>query len=108
VLATLPLVLSGVVLVSGALEQGAYGANPGQGVIYGLATGLAYTGFILVLRAGAATSSGSPAAVRRHLRRRGRVDRGRSVIGDADLVPSWPPTRGCSSWPSARRSSGGC
>ena len=43
---------SGVVLVSGVLEDGAYGANPEQGVVYGLATGLAYTGFILVLRAG--------------------------------------------------------
>ena len=51
-LATLPLVLIGVVLISGVLEQSAYGANPTQGVVYGLATGLAYTGFILLLRAG--------------------------------------------------------
>src|SRR3954464_3103231 len=42
ILAPLPLVLSGVVLVSGVLEDGAYGANPQQGVVYGLATGLAY------------------------------------------------------------------
>ena len=76
-LATLPLVLSGVVLVSGVLEQGAYGANPTQGVIYGLATGLAYTGFILVLRAGQrrAAARRRP-AVRRHARRRGRVGGG--------------------------------
>ena len=60
VLATLPLVLSGVVLISGALEDGAYGANPTQGVIFGAATGLAYSGFILVLRAGSGSSSASP------------------------------------------------
>ena len=52
VLATLPLVLGGVVLISGALEQGAYGDNPTQGVIFGAATGLTYAGFILLLRAG--------------------------------------------------------
>jgi drug/metabolite transporter (DMT)-like permease len=91
VLATLPLVLSGVVLISGALEKGAYGDNPAQGVVYGLATGLAYTGFILLLRAGSgdrgrvagplfdATLVGALGAVAIGL-----------VVGDADLVPSWP------------------
>ena len=78
ILATLPLVFSGVVLVSGVLEDGAYGANPSQGVLYGLATGLAYTGFILLLRAG----SGEQRRVAgplfdATLRRRGRVGRGR-------------------------------
>jgi drug/metabolite transporter (DMT)-like permease len=91
VLATLPLVLSGVVLISGALEHGAYGDNPGQGVVYGLATGLAYTGFILLLRAGSgdqlrvagplfdATFVATLFAVAAGL-----------VIGDAHLVPTWP------------------
>ena len=54
VLATLPLVLGGVVLISGALEQGAYGDNPARGVLFGAATGLTYAGFILLLRAGGA------------------------------------------------------
>jgi drug/metabolite transporter (DMT)-like permease len=91
VLATLPLVLSGVVLISGALERGAYGDNPGQGVVYGLATGLSYTGFILLLRAGSgdrlrvagplfdATLVGALGSVAAGL-----------VIGDAHLVPTWP------------------
>jgi drug/metabolite transporter (DMT)-like permease len=52
VLATLPLILIGIVLISGALEHGAYGENPGIGVVFGVLTGLAYAGFILVLRAG--------------------------------------------------------
>ena len=91
VLATLPLVLSGVVLISGALEHGAYGDNPAQGVIYGIATGLAYTAFILLLRAG----SGDQLRVAGPLFDATLVAAVMSiaaglVIGDADLVPSWP------------------
>jgi drug/metabolite transporter (DMT)-like permease len=91
VLATLPLVLSGVVLISGAFESGAYGDDPTQGVIYGLATGLAYTGFILVLRAG----SGDRLRVAGPLFEATLVAAvvaigAGAVIGDADLVPSWP------------------
>ena len=91
VLATLPLVLGGVVLISGALEQGAYGDNPTQGVIFGAATGLTYAGFILLLRAGGddlrrpagplldATAVATVACVVAGL-----------IVGDADLVPAWP------------------
>jgi drug/metabolite transporter (DMT)-like permease len=91
VLATLPLVLSGVLLISGALESGAYGDDPTQGVIFGVATGVTYAGFILVLRAGGsdlrraagplfdATWVAAIAAVVAGL-----------VVGDADLVPTWP------------------
>ncbi len=90
-LATLPLVLIGVVLISGVLEQSAYGANPTQGVVYGLATGLAYTGFILLLRAG----SGEQLRVAGPLFDATLVAAlvatlAGSLIGDADLVPSWP------------------
>lgn len=52
ILAALPLTLIGVVLISGALEEGAYGAHPMRGVLFGALTGLAYAGFILVLRHG--------------------------------------------------------
>jgi drug/metabolite transporter (DMT)-like permease len=90
-MATLPLVLVGVVLISGVLEQSAYGADPTQGVIYGLATGLAYTGFILVLRAG----SGEQQRVAGPLFDATLVAAlvatvAGALIGDADLVPSWP------------------
>src|SRR3954468_12717942 len=54
VLATLPLMLSGIVLISGALESGAYGERPTQGVIFGIATGVSYAGFIGALRASGA------------------------------------------------------
>jgi drug/metabolite transporter (DMT)-like permease len=48
----MPVVLVGVVLISGVIGTGAYGTNPGLGVILGLVTGLAYAGFLLVLRRG--------------------------------------------------------
>ncbi len=52
ILAALPLTLIGVVLISGALEDGAYGAHPLRGVLFGALTGVAYAGFILILRHG--------------------------------------------------------
>ena len=51
-LAAIPVALVGVVLISGAFEGGAYGRNPGLGVAYGVATALAYSFFLLALRAG--------------------------------------------------------
>jgi drug/metabolite transporter (DMT)-like permease len=51
-LAAIPIVGFGVVLISGALEQGAYGSNPRLGAVYGVLTGIAYSGFLLVLRQG--------------------------------------------------------
>jgi drug/metabolite transporter (DMT)-like permease len=52
ILAALPLTMAGVVLISGALEDGAYGAHPARGVLFGALTGIAYAGFILILRHG--------------------------------------------------------
>jgi drug/metabolite transporter (DMT)-like permease len=52
VLAALPVVLGGVVLISGVVGDGAYGENPVLGVVFGFGTALAYSGFLLVLRAG--------------------------------------------------------
>ena len=51
-LVALPVVLAGVVLISGVLGDDAYGDDPALGVVYGLITSVAYTGFILVLRHG--------------------------------------------------------
>lgn len=51
-LAAIPVALVGVVLISGALEHGAYGRNPGLGVAFGILTALSYSGFLLVLRQG--------------------------------------------------------
>ncbi|MCA1833436.1 MAG: DMT family transporter [Actinomycetota bacterium] len=53
VFAAIPVVVAGVVLVSGAVGAGAYGRDPTLGVIYGLLTSVAYSVFILVHREGA-------------------------------------------------------
>jgi drug/metabolite transporter (DMT)-like permease len=53
-LASIPVAFGGVVLISGALENGAYGDNPALGVVYGMLTGVAYSGFLLTLRHGSA------------------------------------------------------
>ena len=47
-----PLAAVGIVLISGVLEEGAYGENPPLGALFGVLTGIAYSGFILVLRHG--------------------------------------------------------
>ena len=51
-LTAIPVVGLGVVLISGALEQGAYGSNPPLGALFGVLTGIAYAGFLLSLREG--------------------------------------------------------
>jgi drug/metabolite transporter (DMT)-like permease len=91
VIYAVPIVLMGVVLISGVLGHGAYGADPVRGVIFGVATGLTYAGFILVLRQSGrdlrrpvgplfeATASATVFALIAGL-----------IIGDVNLAPSWP------------------
>jgi drug/metabolite transporter (DMT)-like permease len=91
ILAALPLTLIGVLLISGALEDGAYGAQPARGVLFGALTGVAYAGFILILRHGnddlrrpagplfdaTWVAAGSSLAVA-------------LALGVDDLAPAWP------------------
>jgi drug/metabolite transporter (DMT)-like permease len=91
VLAALPIALAGVVLISGVLQHGAYGRDPGRGAVFGLAAGIAYVGFLLLLRRGGsdlrrvagplfdATLTCTVACIVAGL-----------IIGDADLTPGWP------------------
>jgi drug/metabolite transporter (DMT)-like permease len=53
-LVSIPLVLGGVVLISGVIGAGAYGDDPALGVFFGVLTALSYALFILVLRQGSA------------------------------------------------------
>lgn len=46
-----PVIFTGVVLVSGLGRDDAYGADPGRGVIFGVLTALAYTAYLMMLRA---------------------------------------------------------
>jgi drug/metabolite transporter (DMT)-like permease len=91
VLATLPVVLIGVVLVSGALESTAFGDNPTRGAVFGLLTGAAYAGFILTLRAGSADLR-RPAGPLFDATAVSAVAAAivGALLGRADFVPSWP------------------
>ena len=91
VMAAVPIALFGIVLISGVLGNGAYGQDPLRGVVFGVATGLTYAAFILILRQSgrdlrrpvsplfeatfAATVFAAVAGV---------------VIGDVDFAPAWP------------------
>jgi drug/metabolite transporter (DMT)-like permease len=48
----LPIVLGGVVLISGVLDRAAYGADPVLGVVLGVLTAFAYGGYLLTIRRG--------------------------------------------------------
>jgi len=49
-LVAIPIVLGGVVLISGVVGEGAYGDDPALGVLFGVLTAISYAVFILVLR----------------------------------------------------------
>jgi drug/metabolite transporter (DMT)-like permease len=51
-LVALPVVLLGVVLISGVVGDGAYGAAPLLGVVLGIATALCYSAYLLLIRRG--------------------------------------------------------
>jgi drug/metabolite transporter (DMT)-like permease len=90
-LASVPVVLFGVVLISGVVGADAYGENPPLGVLFGVLTAIAYSVFLLVLRAG-----------NRDLRRPAGPLFDATLasalvtlpiaagIGELDLEPTWP------------------
>ena len=91
VLAALPLALLGVLLISGVLEQGAYGRDPGRGAAFGLGAGVAYVGFLLLLRrGGAALRRPAGPLFDATLTAAVLCVAAGEVIGDAHLVPRWP------------------
>jgi drug/metabolite transporter (DMT)-like permease len=91
ILWALPLVCIGVLFVSGALEDGAYGANPVRGVAFAAGAGVMYATFLLIQRAGSMdlrrpagplfdmTAVASVTALGAGL-----------VLGAGDLAPAWP------------------
>ncbi len=89
--AAVPIALVGVVLISGALGSGAYGRNPGLGVVYGVATGLTYAGFILVLRQSGRDLKRAVAPLfEATLFATIFATAAGAIIGDLNLKPSWP------------------
>jgi len=49
-LVAIPIVAAGAACISGVFEQGAYGAAPALGVIFGLGAAVAYSGYLLLIR----------------------------------------------------------
>ena len=91
VIAAVPVVLMGVVLISGVLEDGAYGADPARGVLFGVLTSLAYAGFILLLRSANVGRPAAPLFEATAVSAAGCFVAG-VVIGDLDLAPGWSAT----------------
>jgi len=91
VVLALPVVLVGIVLISGVIGSGAYGANPPLGVLLGVLTAICYAGYLLIIRHGGgdqrrpagpvAISTLSTAVVAALVG---------MPLGDLDVVPSWP------------------
>lgn len=88
-LAAIPLVLGGVVLLSGALEDGAYGRDPLGGAALALVAAVAYAGFLLLLRQSTAGPAAAP--LRDATLVGGVLTLGVALVtSPADLLPSWP------------------
>jgi drug/metabolite transporter (DMT)-like permease len=87
-LLALPVVLAGVVLISGVIGEGAYGADPALGVVLGLLTALCYAGYLLLIRLGGrdARRPAGPVAIATLSTAAVAVLAG-SVTGDLDLTP---------------------
>jgi drug/metabolite transporter (DMT)-like permease len=91
VLAALPVSLLGVLLISGALEHGAYGRDPARGTMFGVIAGVTYVGFLLLLRRGGADLRRPAGALFDATAVGAILCLGAGlVIGDARLVPTWP------------------
>lgn len=90
-IAAIPVVMIGVVLISGVIGQDAFGSDPVMGVILGVATGVAYAGYLLILRRGnsdvrrpagplfAATASAAICTLLIG-----------APLGELQLIPAWP------------------
>ena len=91
VFVALPVVLLGVVLISGVVGSDAYGSNPGLGVVLGLLTAVAYGGYLLVIRRGGVDGRRPAGPVAVSTFSTALVSLIAAVpLGEIDLTPSWP------------------
>jgi len=88
-LIALPIVLVGVVFISGVIGAGAYGANPALGVALGIGTAFCYAGYLLTIRMGGRDQSrpAGPVATATFVTFLGALLLG-VVSGDFDPTPS--------------------
>jgi drug/metabolite transporter (DMT)-like permease len=90
VIVAIPVMLFGVVLISGVVGSGAYGANPVLGVQIGLLTAASYAAYLLIIRrATPDRRPAAPVAIATAVTAVGALVFG-LAIGDIDLRPSMP------------------
>ncbi len=84
----IPIVLAGVVLISGVVGSGAYGVDPLLGVVFGLLAAVFYSGYLLVIRRGGSDlrRPAGPVAISTASTALVAVLAG-AVIGDLDPAP---------------------
>jgi len=84
-----PIVLAGVLLISGVVGTGAYGDDPALGVVLGVATALCYAGYLLIIRLGGrdARRPAGPVAIATMSTAIVATAVG-LIVGDLDLTPA--------------------
>jgi drug/metabolite transporter (DMT)-like permease len=87
----LPIVLVGIVLISGLVGSGAYGQNPQLGVVLGVATAISYGGYLLVIRHGGSDTRrpAGPVAISTLSTAAVALVVG-APLGELQLAPVWP------------------
>ena len=85
-----PVAMGGVVLISGIVGGGAYGSNPGLGVIVGLFTAASYAGYLLLIRKGRDVARVAGPIFDASLACAIGSAVGGLIVGDLDLVPALP------------------
>lgn len=92
-LVALPVVFGGVVLISGVVGEGAYGDHPLRGVVFGVATGITYSLFILVLRrAGSDLRRAAGPLFDATAAATAGILAGGVALGELDVTPGWEAT----------------
>ena len=86
-----PVVLVGIVLISGVVGAGAYGENPPLGVLLGVLTAFCYAGYLLMIRRSGRDERrpAGPVTVSTFATMMTAVVIG-VPMGDLDVVPAWP------------------
>jgi drug/metabolite transporter (DMT)-like permease len=91
VLLALPIVLAGVVLISGLADSGAYGSNPALGAVLGIFTAIFYGAYLLIIRRSGrdARRPAGPVAIATFSTAIVAGVAG-APLGELNLAPTWP------------------
>ncbi|MEP7157827.1 MAG: DMT family transporter [Chloroflexota bacterium] len=85
----LPLVLAGIVLISGVLTANSYGADPALGVGLGIVAAFAYAFYLLLIRQVGRRRAGEPVAISTTATLAVSLLAGLG-LGSLDFTPTWP------------------